>query len=125
MPKRKRSRTAQGVAAERAVLNERGVLDDPYARDLLTPLWTGFVRIVRRWPEASQASLVTRAGLGARVLWHDARLNESLDAGIDQVAVIGAGYDTRTWRLGRDGVQFFELDHPTTQLDKIARMTGR
>ena len=121
MPKRKRSRTAQGVTAERAVLTESGVLDDPYARELLTPLWTGFVRVVRRWPEASHAGLVTRAGLGARVLWHDARLNESLDAGIDQVAVIGAGYDTRTWRLGRDGVQFFELDHPTTQLDKIAR----
>ncbi len=98
------------------------MLDDPYARDLLTPLWAGFVRTVGRFPSVARAGLVTRAGLGARVLWHDMRLTESLDAGIDQVVVIGAGYDTRAWRFGRDGVRFFELDARATQLDKIARV---
>ncbi len=103
------------------MLTESGVLDDPFARDLLTPFWMAFVRTVGRWPAAARAGRVTRAGLAARVLWHDLQLTESLDAGITQVAVIGAGYDTRAWRFRRDGVRFYELDAQTTQLDKIAR----
>ena len=121
MARAKRSRTAQGVAAERAVLTQSGVLDDPFARDLLTPFWNLFVRTVGRWPAAARAGLVTRAGLAARVRWHDMQLTRSLDVGINQVVVIGAGYDTRAWRFGRDGVRFFELDDQATQLDKIAR----
>ena len=103
------------------MLTESGVLDDPFARVLLTPFWMAFVRTVGRWPAAARAGRVTRAGLAARVLWHDLQLTESLDAGITQVAVIGAGYDTRAWRFRRDGVRFYELDAQTTQLDKIAR----
>ena len=103
------------------MLTESGVLEDPFARDLLTPSWMAFVRTVGRWPAAARLGLVTRAGLAARVLWHDLQLTESLDAGITQVAVIGAGYDTRAWRFRRDGVRFFELDAQATQLDKIAR----
>lgn len=79
----KRSRTAQGVVAERAVLAAMGVLSDPFAQ-------------------------VSRA----------------LDAGIEQIAVIGAGYDSRAWRFRRDGVQFFELDHGATQQDKARRAPG-
>ena len=41
--------------------------------------------------------------------------------GIKQVAVIGAGYDSRPWRIRSDGVRFFELDHPATQQDKVRR----
>lgn len=121
VPGARRSRTAQGVAAERAVLTESGVVDDPYARDLLTPLWSGFVNAVRRWPAVAGVGSVARAGLAARVLWHDSRLTESLDAGVDQVVVIGAGYDTRAWRYARVGVRFFELDHPITQRHKVSR----
>jgi len=35
--------------------------------------------------------------------------------------VVGAGYDTRAWRLRRPGVACFEVDHPATQADKRAR----
>ena len=48
----------------------------------------------------------------------------ALDAGIKQVAVIGAGYDSRAWRFRCDGVQFFELDHGATQQDKARRAPG-
>lgn len=44
-----------------------------------------------------------------------------MDAGIDQVVVLGAGFDSRAWRLQRAGVQFFELDDPATQARKIRR----
>jgi O-methyltransferase involved in polyketide biosynthesis len=34
------------------------------------------------------------------VLWFDAQVVAALEAGIEQVVVIGAGYDSRAWRLG-------------------------
>ena len=120
----KRSRTAQGVAAQRALLTERGVLDDPYARPLLGPSMAALYTVVRRRPQVVPTLQVTLAGFGARVLWHDARLRAALDAGVRQVAVIGAGYDSRAWRLRRDGVRFFELDEGTTQQDKVRRAPG-
>jgi methyltransferase (TIGR00027 family) len=117
----KRSRTAQGVAAERAILSDMGVIDDPFSGTMLATPWKLFVHLVRRWPFGTPPWSVTRSGLAARVLWHDAQLTASLDADIRQVAVVGAGYDTRSWRFRRDGVVYFELDHPATQDDKRRR----
>ncbi len=121
----KRSRTAQGVLAERSVLTEMGVVSDPLARTMVSPAWAVFAWTVRRWPSAKKPWSVARAGLAARVLWYDAQLTRAVDDGIEQVAVIGAGYDSRAWRLARDGVTFFELDHPATQVDKMRRAPAR
>jgi methyltransferase (TIGR00027 family) len=41
-----------------------------------------------------------------------------------QVVLLGAVLDTRAARLGRRGVRFFEVDHPTTQADKLARISA-
>jgi methyltransferase (TIGR00027 family) len=117
----KRSRTAQGVLAERSILNDMGVVSDPIARTMVSPAWRAFVWTVRTWPSANKPWSVARAGLAARVLWYDAQVAEALDDGVEQIAVVGAGYDSRAWRLARDGVSFFELDHPATQRDKIRR----
>jgi len=118
----KRSRSAQGVTAERVVLTEMGVIDDPLAVMMLAPSWKPFVAMIRHWPTGTPPWSVTRAGLAGRVLWMDTHLTASLDAGITQVVVVGAGYDTRAWRLQRDGVTFFELDHVATQSDKRRRV---
>ena len=120
----RRSRTAQAVAGQRAALTEMGVLDDPYARPMLGPATNAFFSVVRRWPQVMPTLPVTLAGFAARVRWHDERVRAALDAGIRQVAVIGAGYDSRAWRLGRDGVRFFELDEGATQQDKVRRAPG-
>jgi methyltransferase (TIGR00027 family) len=64
---------------------------------------------------------VARAGLAARVLWYDAQVSDAIEDGIDQIAILGAGYDSRARRLSSDAVRFFELDHPATQHDKIRR----
>lgn len=118
----KRSRSAQAVAVERAVLTDLGAIDDPYAAQLLDPTMSRILWGVRHLlPSPVRRSSVTLAGLAARVRWHDDRVRAAMDAGIDQVAVIGAGYDSRAWRLGRPGVRFFELDHPLTQADKQRR----
>jgi methyltransferase (TIGR00027 family) len=115
------SRTARGVAAERALLTEMGALDDPYALGMLGRPMAVAHSIVRRRPSVVPTLLLTLAGLGARVRWHDERVRAALDAGIRQVAVVGAGYDSRAWRLGREGVRFFELDDRGTQQDKRAK----
>jgi methyltransferase (TIGR00027 family) len=120
----KRSRTAQGVLAERTLLADMGVLSDAFARTMLSPSWTAFVGVVNHWPYRVRPWSVARAGLAVRVLWHDAQVAMALDAGIKQIAVIGAGYDSRAWRFCRDGVQFFELDDGTTQQDKVRRAPG-
>lgn len=61
------------------------------------------------------------AFLAARTLLIDGAVTDALDDGIAQVVTIGAGYDSRPWRLARPGVRFVELDHPTTQADKRRR----
>jgi len=106
------------VAAERALLTEMGALDDPYALGMLGRPMAVAHRLVRRRPQVVPSLLLTLAGLGARVRWHDERVGRALDAGISQVAIVGAGYDSRAWRLRRHGVRFFELDDATTQRDK-------
>jgi methyltransferase (TIGR00027 family) len=117
----KRSRTAQGVAAERALLASKGVLDDPFAREMLTPSMVAVVWAVEHGPRRIWTRSVTLAGLAARVRWFDSQVVSALHDGIRQVAVIGAGYDSRPWRIRSNGVRFFELDHPATQQDKARR----
>jgi methyltransferase (TIGR00027 family) len=115
------SSSAQTVALARAHLNWIGVLDDPWAETMLRPPWAAVHRVLRQ-------PLISRLGrnrsfayLAARTRFYDAMVAGALDAGVRQVAVIGAGYDSRAWRLGRPGVEFFELDHPATQADKGQR----
>jgi methyltransferase (TIGR00027 family) len=112
------------VAAERALLTDLGVLADPFARRMLTPSMVAIVNVVQHLPSQISARSVTLAGLAARVLWFDAQVIGALDADITQIAVIGAGYDSRSWRFHREGVQFFELDHGATQQEKVRRAPG-
>jgi methyltransferase (TIGR00027 family) len=115
------SSSAQTVALARAHLTWIGVLDDPWAETMLRPPWAAVHRVLRQ-------PLISRLGrnrsfayLAARTRFYDDMVTGALDAGVRQVAVVGAGYDSRAWRLGRPGVQFFELDHPASQADKRQR----
>lgn len=44
------------------------------------------------------------------------QVRKGIEAGASQVLVLGAGYDTLSWRLAPEfaGVSFFEIDHPAT-----------
>jgi O-methyltransferase involved in polyketide biosynthesis len=53
------------VAAERALLTELGVLDDPYARSMLGPAMGAVYRIALRWPHRVPTLLVTLDALVA------------------------------------------------------------
>ena len=105
----------------RSHLTWSGVLDDRWAATMLRPRWVLLDRVLR-WPVvAGLGRNRTFAWLAARTRFFDDAVTSALDAGIDQVVIVGAGYDSRAWRLARDGVRFFEVDHPATQADKRGR----
>ena len=60
--------------------------------------------------------------LRARTAFFDHTVVNALDRGVRQVVIGGAGYDGRALRYARPGVAWFELDHPYTQADKVARV---
>jgi methyltransferase (TIGR00027 family) len=115
------SSSAQTVAMCRAVLHRMGIVDDPLAEVMLRPgprVLTGASDV---WPLTRLARSPTLSFLAARTKFFDDAVTAALDDGIEQVAIIGAGYDSRAWRLCRPGVRFFEVDRPATQADKRTR----
>ena len=61
------------------------------------------------------------ACIPARTRYIDEYVNECIDAGLGQLIILGAGYDSRAYRIeGLKGkVTVFEVDHPSTQKRKI------
>jgi methyltransferase (TIGR00027 family) len=60
--------------------------------------------------------------LAARTAFFDRTVVRVIDRGVRQVVVGGAGYDGRAFRYAKPGVRWFEVDHPATQRDKLARV---
>ncbi|GLI62698.1 hypothetical protein VaNZ11_005374 [Volvox africanus] len=58
--------------------------------------------------------------IDARTKWFDSAVRDALAAGIKQVVILAAGYDTRAHRLGATGVRFFEVDLPSASSTKKA-----
>ncbi|MCO5382570.1 MAG: class I SAM-dependent methyltransferase [Methanosarcina barkeri] len=60
----------------------------------------------------------------ARVRYFDDFVRTSIDEGLRQLVILGAGYDTRAYRIeGLKGkVKVFEVDHPNTQSVKIEKV---
>ena len=64
------------------------------------------------------------AGAAARTRIVDAEVAGALGRGIDQVVLVGAGYDGRALRFGGRAVRWFEVDLPSTQADKRRRLAA-
>ena len=65
--------------------------------------------IDRRWPGV-------RTSVVARTRLIDDTLGDLPDEQLGQVVILGAGFDSRPYRLGRlQGGSIFEVDHPATQ----------
>jgi methyltransferase (TIGR00027 family) len=115
------SRSASLVVLARAHLTRIGVLDDPHARQLLPPSQRRAAALLRAPGLGRAGRTPSFAYLAARTLFYDEFVTDALDAGIRQVVVLAAGYDSRAWRMARPGVTFFEVDLPQTQADKRSR----
>jgi methyltransferase (TIGR00027 family) len=108
------SETARRVAAHRLTFPRRETdYGDPTADERLA-------RDVAAGIDATDSPL--RAYLQARTQFFDTVVVESIAGGITQIVVGAAGYDGRAWRYRNPGVAWFEVDHPSTQRDKLNRL---
>jgi methyltransferase (TIGR00027 family) len=124
------SRTAEQNALFRALESSlpegRRILEDPLARAFLTwplslvarlaavPGFREFVPwfIDHRWPGV-------RSSVVARTRLIDDAIADSLAEQIEQFVILGAGFDSRAYRLpGLRHITIFEVDHPDTQAAK-------
>jgi methyltransferase (TIGR00027 family) len=122
------------TAAIRAVETYRPegerLYEDRVALDLLPLIWQAFIRPMR-------FGVVRRALLGyrdrqfpgvignlvCRTRFIDDVLERALADGVEQVVILGAGFDTRAYRIaGMDAVQVLEVDHPEAQATKRDRL---
>ncbi len=115
MRREQASLTAQRVAAQRALL-ARVPADhgDPAADDRLGRDVAG------EQPVDPQSPMF--AYLAARTRFFDSVVVRSLQGGLTQVVVAGAGYDGRALRYAKPGVSWFEVDDTATQADKLERL---
>ncbi len=60
----------------------------------------------------------------ARIHHMDAIMRREVAAGLDQIVILGAGYDTRAYRMSDslNGVSVLEVDHPATSREKRVRI---
>ncbi len=92
----------------------------PYAAWFLGPVARAGLATLTATGKLGQRGETVAPGLMAFVVarhrWIDDALAASLARGVDQLLVLGAGYDTRAWRFADqlDGVAVFEVDHPAT-----------
>ena len=128
MAKPKVSRSAEGVAAMRAIETRKPeadrIVSDPYAAALIPG---GAMFAISMW--IIESGLYERMAPGAigfiigRERYIDEYLKAQLSTGIDQVVILGAGFDTRAYRIpGIERTRVFEIDQPATQAVKLERL---
>ncbi len=126
--------SAETVAALRALAGTERDLATP-CRDLFAKHFLGLKSrlMLRLTPQGVLRALIEKAAPGsycftiARTRHFDEALLAGLRAGIEQVVILGAGYDSRAFRFKDElrGVKVFELDHPGTQTRKKQLLAGR
>lgn len=125
--KRQASVTAQGIAFARALESEKPegerICYDPLARQLISPAFYWLCRLFAGYAERKGPGVL--GYLAVRCRYIDDYLEACLQAGIEQLVILGAGLDSRAYRIeGLKGrVKMFEVDHPATQAVKCAKLT--
>ena len=119
---------AAGIRAHHRRWHEAPILDDAYAIRMVSPFWRQVAENrLLNW-------IVVQKLLGPfhpihtenilRARYAEDRLHESLDAGVRQYVILGAGLDSYALRHPEraDRVQIFEVDQPAMQALKQERV---
>jgi methyltransferase (TIGR00027 family) len=125
------SRMAEGIAIHRFVESAKPeserICYDPYAVRFLSP------ETMEAYKDPVKAKALHERyerlfpGLGnsirARVRYFDDFIKSAISKGLEQLIILGAGYDTRAYRIdGMKGkVTVFEVDHPETLQAKMGK----
>ncbi len=123
------SRTAEAVCLFRASDQRRSeasrIVDDPYARLFLGPLFRAALAALEATGRLGELAEEFSPGLIAYVLARHRYIDDALeralrDSEVEQVVLLGAGYDTRANRFAAllGGRPVFELDFPATSRRK-------
>jgi len=128
------SRTAEAVcwmrAFEHGQPKRRRVVDDPYAHWFLRPMARAALLYEEAAPQIGRYTEWATDGLlqfvVARHRYMDDALLRALRRGVEQVVLLGAGYDMRAYRLAKALRErpVFEVDHPATG-ERKARIVAR
>ena len=117
------SQTALGAALHRAahqVLERGNIFSDPLATRILGA--NGLDAAVHR-AQHDPSGRRLRLFIAVRTRFAEDSLTASLESGVRQVVVLGAGLDTYAYRASLPGgVRVFEVDHPATQAWKRQRL---
>ena len=126
MKKRQASVTAQGIAFVRALESSKPegerICTDPLARRLISPWLYWLSRLFVGYAERKGPGVL--GFLTARCRYMDDYLWACLETGLDQLVILGAGLDSRAYRIEglKEKVKVFEVDHPATQAVKLAKL---
>ena len=111
--------TATMVAAQRALANREGLIDDPFAEPLVRAVGLDF--IIRALDgeidlEAVDPEFNLRRaaeGMAVRTRHFDRLFTDAVAAGVRQAVILAAGLDARAFRLPwPDGSMVYEVDQP-------------
>lgn len=121
--------TARGVALLRALemlrpQSER-ISADPYARRFVDPLTLHTTRAMIATGLSNALGLEGMMNFAVVRERHvEDLMQREIAAGLDQIVILGAGFDTRSYRLRADGIPIYEVDHPVTQVAKRKALQG-
>ncbi len=126
MKRSQSSITAQGIAFARAKESQRPegerICYDPYARQFVGRwLW---ITMSLFWGYAQLRSPGVAEYLATRTRYIDDYLAECIGKGLQQLVILGAGFDSRPYRFEKlkGQARVFEVDHPATQAVKLANV---
>lgn len=124
MKKNKHSATAEGVAIMRAIESSKPASQrlfyDPISRLLIPSYKFYFSKWFIELGFYEKLSPGAALFIGLRERYIDDFLIAALSDGAGQVVILGAGFDTRAYRIPNIlKARIFEVDHPLTQTIKI------
>jgi methyltransferase (TIGR00027 family) len=122
--------TATLVAAQRAISNREGLIDDPYAEPLVRAVGLDFVNRALDGEidleDVDPRFNLRRAaeGMAVRTRHFDRLFTDAAAAGVRQAVILAAGLDARAYRLPwLDGTTVYEVDQPEV-IDFKSRTLG-
>lgn len=107
--------------------NER-VFQDPYAEhifpDEVRKLFQSSAQVKAELDKYERMMPGVNGAIVARIKFFDDKLTDLMAHGLKLLVIIGAGYDTKSYRIRcvEENLKVFEVDHPVTQAVKIEKV---
>ena len=126
------SKTAEGIATLRFHESQKPegerICYDPCAvhfisQEILEWIACNPDKAKARWEQRERILPGIDNSVIARVRYFDDFVKRSIEEGLEQLVILGAGYDSRAYRIeGLTKIKVFEVDHPAMQALKIEKI---